>query len=104
MLFGYTMSTPRNMLRFGIGVSKNQIRVRDVIPIGINNTEAVVLMEYKNWDTPFNATIQYDFFMTPQYSVGVRLSGMVGIASEHFSGMVAFGYALKKVQKQKIGV
>lgn len=100
LLTGYTLSTPSNILRFGIGFSRNSVQIRDIIrtypngyPIG------PYLLEYKNWESAFNAVLHYDFFLIPKLAAGIRLTTILGVETshaQHYSAMLSLGYALAK--------
>jgi hypothetical protein len=104
ILAGYQRSSPRNALRFGIGVSAIQIQSRAIRFItGINTNQ--YLNETKVSDYYVNATLQYDYWLTPKIAIGMRLCsilGGLGKGVNHNSAMLSVGYAIPRFHKPKI--
>jgi hypothetical protein len=104
IMAGYQRSGARNALRFGLGVSANQLRGRYIRFTQDYNTfqylkEAKTLV----WGT--DAAIQYDYWVTPTIAVGMRLRAIFDFSSteyHHYSAMLSVGYAIPRLRKTKV--
>jgi hypothetical protein len=105
LLVGIQRSTARDALRFGLGGSRTYIRLRDIEIYNYNGQLTnQYLVELATWMWTVNGTLQYDYWLTPKISLGMRMSIILRPDyredAHNFSAMFSVGYAIPQVRKK----
>jgi hypothetical protein len=106
LLIGYMITTPKNVLRFGAGISMTETRQR-LIRFMPRQEAPHYLLELTNRKPCYNAALQYDYYLWRGFSVGMRLMGTVEMQipePSHYSALISIGYGLTDFKKKKAGV